>query len=56
VGLVFAGALAVLEAAQVDALQVVTTIIAAALLIYTRVSVFVLMGIAAVLFAGLTFV
>ena len=55
VGLVFAGALAVLEAARVDALQIVTTIIAAGLLIYTRVSVYVLMLIAAAGFAALTF-
>ena len=55
VGLVFAGALAVLEAARVDALQIVVTIIAAAILIYTRVSVYLLMLGAAALFAGLTF-
>lgn len=55
VGLVFAGALAVLEAARVDALQIVTTILAAGLLIYTRVSVYVLMLLAAAGFAALTF-
>src|SRR6266849_9108811 len=39
VGLVFAGAVAVMQAAQVNALQIVTTLLAAGLLIFTRVGV-----------------
>jgi len=53
VGLVFAGALAVLEAAHVNALQVIATIIAAGLLLYTSVSVYVIMAVAACAFAAL---
>ena len=53
VGLVFAGALAVLEAAHVSALQIVTTVVAAALLLYTRASVYTIMVVAAMAFAAL---
>ena len=56
VGLVFAGALAVLEAAHVSALQIFTTVVAAALLIYTQVSVYVIMAVTAFAFAALQFV
>ena len=55
VGLVFAGALAVLEAAHVNALQVIATIIAAGLLLYTSVSVYMIMAVAAFAFAALQF-
>ena len=55
VGLVFAGALAVLEAAHVNALQIIATIIAAGLLLYTSVSVYVIMAVAAAVFAALQF-
>jgi len=51
VGLVFAGALAVLEAARVDALQIFTTVVAAGLLISTRVGVYAIMAVAALGFA-----
>ena len=54
VGLVFAGALAVLEAAHVAWYQVATTLIAAALLIWTRVGPYSLMAAAAVLYGGVT--
>jgi chromate transporter len=50
VGLVFAGALSVLEAAHVNALQVFATVIAAGLLTTTRVSMYAIMGGAAVVF------
>ena len=52
VGLVFAGALAVLQAARVDALQIFATVLTAALLLTTRVGVYVIMA-AAVLVFGL---
>jgi chromate transporter len=51
VGLVFAGAVAVMQAARVDALQVFTTFLAAGLLIFTRVSVYAIMAVAALVFA-----
>ena len=54
VGLVFAGALAVLEAAHVAWYQVATTLIAAALLVFTRVGPYSLMAAAAVLYGGVT--
>jgi chromate transporter len=54
VGLVFAGALSVLEAAHADALQIVTTIASASLLLATRVSVYSVMGAAALLFGVLS--
>lgn len=53
VGLVFAGALSVLEAAHVSALQLFATAIAAGLLTTTRISMYAIMGGAAVVF-GLT--
>lgn len=55
VGLVFAGALAVMEAAHVSALQILATMIAAAVLLYTRISVYALMAAAALLFGSLPF-
>jgi chromate transporter len=55
VGLVFAGALAVLQAAHVSALQIFTTVVAAGLLIYTQISVYVIMAVAAFTFAALQF-
>jgi len=54
VGLVFAGALAVLEAARADALQIFTTVLAAGLLLTTRVSVYTVMAAAALMFAVLS--
>jgi chromate transporter len=51
VGLVFAGAVAVMQAAQVNGLQIVTTLIAAGLLIFTRVGVYAIMAAAALVFA-----
>lgn len=51
VGLVFAGGLAVLEAARVNALQIFATVIAAGLLTTTRVSMYAIMAGAAVVFA-----
>jgi len=56
VGLVFAGAVAVLEAAQVNALQIFTTTLAAGLLITTRISVYTIMAVAALVFAALALV
>jgi chromate transporter len=55
VGLVFAGALAVLQAAHVSSLQIFTTVVAAGLLIYTQISVYVIMAVAAFAFAALQF-
>jgi chromate transporter len=55
VGLVFAGALAVLEAAHVSALQIFTTVVAAGLLLYTKISVYVIMALTALAFAALQF-
>jgi chromate transporter len=56
VGLVFAGALAVLEAAHVSALQIFTTVVAAGLLLYTKISVYVIMAVTALAFAVLQFI
>jgi chromate transporter len=56
VGLVFAGALAVLQAARVDALQIFTTVVAAGLLLSTRVGVYTIMAAAALSFALLQLV
>jgi chromate transporter len=50
VGLVFAGAVAVLQAARVDALQIFATVITAGLLLTTRVGVYSIMAGAAVVF------
>ena len=51
VGLVFAGAVAVLQAARVDALQIFATVVTAGLLLTTRVGVYSIMAGTAVLFA-----
>ncbi len=56
VGLVFAGAAAVLQAARVDALQIFAVVVTAGLLIMTRVSVYAIMGGAAAIFAMSQFV
>jgi chromate transporter len=56
VGLVFAGALAVLQAARVDALQIAATVITAGLLLTTRVGVYAIMGAAALVFGLLQLV
>lgn len=56
VGLVFAGALAVLQAARVDALQIFATVVTAGLLLTTRVGVYAIMAGAALLFGLLQLV
>lgn len=56
VGLVYAAALSVVEAAGAGPLQIATAGIACLLLIYTNVSAYMLMAGAALLFAALTFV
>jgi chromate transporter len=56
VGLVFAGALAVLQAARVDALQIFATVLTAGLLLTTRVGVYAIMAGAALLFGLLQLV
>jgi len=56
VGLVFAGALAVLQAARVDALQIAATVITAGLLLTTRVGVYAIMAGAALVFGLLQLV
>lgn len=55
VGLIFAGALTVLEAADADALQIITTAIATGLLMYTRINIYTIMAAAAGLFGTLQF-
>jgi chromate transporter len=55
VGLIFAGAVAVLEAAHVNALQIFTTVIVAGLLISTRIGVYTVMAVAALSYALLQF-
>jgi chromate transporter len=50
VGLVFAGVVAVLQAARVDALQIVATAVTAVLLLTTRIGVYGIMAGAAVIF------
>ncbi len=50
VGLVFAGALAVLQAAHVNALQIFTTVVATGLLISTRIGVYTIMAVSALAF------
>jgi len=55
VGLVFAGAAAVLQAAQVNALQMATTIVAALAFLYTPISPYAAMAIAAAIYTGLQF-
>lgn len=56
VGLVYAAALSVVQAAGAGPLQIATAGIACLLLIYTNVSAYMLMAGAALLFAALTFV
>jgi chromate transporter len=53
VGLVFAGALAVLQAAEASLLQIATAAVAALLLLHTRIGMYWIMAGAATLFAGL---
>lgn len=53
VGLVFAGALSVLQAAHADALQIFATAVTAGLLLLTRVGVYTIMGGAVLVFAGI---
>jgi chromate transporter len=55
VGLVFAGALAVLQAAHVNALQIFTTMIVTGLLISGRVGIYTIMAATASVFALLQF-
>ncbi|HXJ02728.1 MAG TPA: chromate transporter [Micropepsaceae bacterium] len=55
VGLVFAGAYAVLQAAHVNALQIITTILVAGLLIYTRIGIYLIMAVTALLYGLLQF-
>jgi len=55
-GLVFAGALTVLQAAQVSALQLVTTFIALGFLVFTNVGPYPLMIVAAVGFVALQYI
>jgi chromate transporter len=54
-GLVFAGALSVLEAAQVSALQLITTFVALAFLLVTKIGPYPLMIVAALVFVSLQF-
>jgi chromate transporter len=56
VGLVFAGAVSVLQAAHVDALQIFATVVTAGLLLTTRVGVYAIMAGAAVVFGLSQFV
>jgi chromate transporter len=56
VGLVFAGAVAVLQAAHVDALQIFATVVTVGLLLTTRVGVYAIMASAAVVFVLSQFV
>ena len=55
-GLVFAGALSLLEAAQVSVLQLATTFAALGCLLFTKVGPYPLMIVAALLFGSLQFV
>jgi chromate transporter len=55
VGLVFAGALAVLQAAHVNALQIFTTIVVTGLLVFSRVGIYLIMAVAAAAYALLQF-
>jgi chromate transporter len=55
-GLVFAGALSVLEAAQVTALQLVMTLAALGVLVFTKVGPYPLMIAAALVFAALQYI
>jgi hypothetical protein len=55
-GLVFAGALSVLQAAQVSMLQLATTLVALACLVFTKIGPYPLMIAAALIFGSLQFV
>jgi chromate transporter len=55
VGLVFAGALAVLEAAHVNLLQLLTTLVVTGLLVYTRVGIYLIMAVTALAYGLLQF-
>lgn len=55
VGLVFAGAYAVLQAAHVNALQILTTILVAGLLTYSRVGIYLIMAVTALAYGLLQF-
>ena len=55
-GLVFAGALAVLEAAQVNALQLLITVVALGFLLFTKVGPYPLMIAAAAVVVGLQYI
>ncbi|HEY4263877.1 MAG TPA: chromate transporter [Micropepsaceae bacterium] len=50
VGLVFAGALAVLQAAHVNGLQIFTTVVVTGLLVSTGVSIYLIMAVTALAF------
>ena len=52
-GLVLAGALTVLEAAQANTLQLATALVTAGLLLYTKTGPYLMMAIAAILFGAL---
>jgi hypothetical protein len=54
--LIFAGVLAVAQAAHLNALGLATTALSAAILYFTRLSPYVLIGAAVVIYAGLQFV
>lgn len=56
VGLIFAGVLAVAEAAHLGALGLATTAVSASVLYFTRVSPYVLIGAAVVIYAAMQFV
>lgn len=51
VGLIFAGALTVLEAEHVDAIELATTIVATGLLLFMRISPYILLAAVAALYA-----
>ena len=55
-GLVFAGALSVLQAAQVSMLQLAATIVALACLLFTKIGPYPLMIVAALVFGALQYV
>ena len=55
VGLVFAGALAVLEAAHVNGLQLATTALVTGLLIFSRVGIYAIMAATALIYALLQY-
>jgi chromate transporter len=54
VGLVFAGVLAVLEAAHANVFQILTAVASAGLLMFTRISAYALMAAVAAVYAGAT--